>query len=88
MKPAQNEQLRHAALDVLAPRFPTALPLGGVRRRIAADALVDFGYSDDELEACLMFLREEKFTDFTSDALGSSKWWRATSEVVKRFERG
>lgn len=86
-KAEQNEQLRHAALEVLALRYPTALPLDRVRRRIHADGLVEFGYSDDELAAALDFLREEKLLEFNPDPLGSTRYWKATSEGVKRFER-
>lgn len=88
MRAEQAEQLRHAVLEVLATRFPTALPPGGIRRRIAMDAAVDFGYSDEELNAALEFLRQEKLVFFTQDPLGASKYWGSTSEGVKACERG
>ena len=43
----QNEELRHAALEVLAVRHPTAHPLHAVRRRIDKDHLIEFRYDDE-----------------------------------------
>ncbi len=41
--PSQEAQeLRHAALEVLATRHPTALDLAAIARRIERDRLVDF----------------------------------------------
>lgn len=88
MKPEQKEQLRRAAAEVLAVRFPAALPLGGIRRRIAADGMVDFPYSDEELAAALEFSKQEDFVKSTPDPFGSSPAWSATSDGVKACERG
>lgn len=87
MKPDQKEELRRAAAEVLANRFPAALPLGGIRRRIAADGMVDFPYSNEELEGALEFSKQEGFVKSTPDPFGSSPAWAATSEGVKACER-
>lgn len=87
MKAEEKEQLRRAAMEVLAVRFPTALPLGGIRRRIAKDALVDFPYADEDLTAALEFSKQEGWANSTPDTFGSSLAWAATSKGVKGHER-
>lgn len=87
-KSVNNEELRHAVLEVIALRFPTALPVKSIGRRVRDDAMVDFAFTDEETAAALEFLKGEQLADFTEDSLGSSRAWRATSAGVKRYERG
>lgn len=88
MKPAENEQLRRACLEVLAARVPTALQLTAVRRRVVTEALVDFPFDDAALVAALNFLQGFQLVASTVDDFGTTTYWRATSKGVLAFERG
>ena len=88
MNAQQNEELRHAALEVLAVRHPTAHPLHAVRRRIDKDHLIDFRYDDDALNAALHFLAGLDLVVVNLDELGSTGHFSATPRGVLAHERG
>jgi len=81
-----RELLRHATLEVLAARHPTALPFPGIRRRIAQQ--LDFPFHDSDLESALDFGKSQGWLTFTFDEAGSSKWWSATAAGLLKIERG
>lgn len=86
---AEREELRHAVLEILAERFPVALPVAGVRRWAARE--VAFPFTDDDITAALEFWRNDgadpKAT-FDFDSAGSSRWWRITQAGLLHVERG
>ena len=82
----QNELLRHAVLEVLAVRHPSAITTAAVRRRISIE--LDFEAALEDVEAALEFLRGIKLVGMEQDDLGSTKYWAATSEGVLKYERG
>lgn len=82
------EELRHAALEVLASRPGIALPLPGIRRRIEQGNLIDGKIADEELRAALAVLISLGLADVAHDKLGSTEHFQATGEGVLAFERG
>lgn len=90
MTPGQNEELRHAALEVLATRHPSALATRSIIRRIEGDKMLDFKITDEDVNAALMFLSglTPPLVNFTRDQLGSTQYSAATSAGVLAWERG
>ena len=80
------ELLRHAALECLAARHPVALPLGGIRRRIAT--MLDWTPTDPDLVSALALLVDKGLAKSEPDTLGSSVWYSATADGLLRIERG
>lgn len=83
---SQKEDLRHAVLEVVVVRFPTALPVRAIRRHVAKE--VGFAVDDDVVQAAAEF--HVGLGNFTgaNDPLGSSKYYTATPTGVLAFERG
>lgn len=86
MTPEQNEDLRHAVLEIVASRHPTALPVRAIRRHAANE--VGFQIDDAATMAAAEF--HVGLGNFTvaPDPLGSSKYYTATPQGVLAFERG
>lgn len=84
----QSEDLRRAALEVLASRFPVALSAAAIRRRIKDGSMVDFDCTDAEVSAALELLRGKEFVLSKRGELGASEYWQATSLGVLTWERG
>jgi hypothetical protein len=82
----QREELRHAALEFLSIRHPAAFNLRQIHRALNRE--LGFLVEAADIESALQFLRGLKFTDTTPDELGSTFYWRATSEGVRAYERG
>lgn len=87
LNPGQNEQLRHAAREVLAARPGASLDLRGIRRRIDKDKLVDFKFEDADLRAALSFLLGLEHISTTRDSLGATEYFQATTAGILAFER-
>lgn len=85
MNPADAEILRHAALDALALRHPTALTSRALRR--AMEKEVDFSFTDADLASALEVLRGKNLAAFELDPLGSTQWWTATADGKLATER-
>lgn len=85
---AQKEELRHAALEVLAARVGTALPLPGISRRISDDDMLDFTFEPGELRAALSLLAGLGHVGIERDSLGSTEYFTASASGVLAFERG
>lgn len=81
-----KEELRHAALEVLVARHPTAHPLPAIRRHTSR--AVAFKFADDDLQSALAFLVQCGLIITSRDGLGSSEYWVATSAGVLAVERG
>jgi hypothetical protein len=89
LTPPEREQLRHAALEVLAARHPVALPLTGIRRSVARE--VGFPFSDPDLTSALEFWITHEASpklSFETDTAGSTRWYRATAAGLLLVERG
>jgi hypothetical protein len=87
MNAQQNEELRRVTLEVLATRFPTALQVPAITRRINDAALLDFQATDDAVIGALEFLRGFQHVAVTMEPLGSTKYYAATSAGVLAWER-
>jgi hypothetical protein len=91
MTPKQNEELRHAALHVLAVRFPTALHIPAIRRRLDIEKLLDFQPADADIEAAMAFLvgiTPRPLLQPVTDGFGATHYWKATADGVLAWERG
>lgn len=86
LAPDLQEQLRHAALEALVYRHPTALPVPGIARRVGLS--VDFRFEPADLSSALELLRGLGYAASTPDPLGSSAWWTATAAGKLFLERG
>ena len=85
MNPAQFETLRHAVLESLAARSGVALPVRGIRRRLATE--VDFPVEEADVNGALLFLQDKGLVTSDLDPLGSTLWWRATADGILAVER-
>lgn len=85
MTPEQNETLRHAVLEMVALRHPTAQPGRAIRRVVARE--VDFALDDEAVRAAAEF--HVGLGNFSSeiDPLGSTKYYQATPAGVLAYER-
>lgn len=82
----EREELRHVTLAELAVRYPTAHITRTIRRKVAEAVM--FKFTDAEQDAALEFLREKGLVSFEHDALGATKFWKATAAGVQVRERG
>ena len=85
------EELRHAVLDFLCARQAVAFEPETILERIIRSRILDFHPGPDEFTAALTFL--ENFSpapliNCKRDALGSSRFYQATSAGVLAWERG
>lgn len=85
MSAGEKELLRYAVLECLTSRHPAAVSEAGVERRVRLE--LDFRVAPEEVASALEVLRGEGLIGVTVDALGSTKWWVATSQGVLRVER-
>jgi len=86
MTPQEKETLRKVALEALVSRHPAALNLSMITRRVAAE--VDFALTSDDVEGALAFLEGGKFVQTSTESLGSTQYYAATTEGVLHVERG
>lgn len=87
MTAPQFEELRHAVLEVLASRHPTALSEDAIARRIIAEQLVDFRFEQSTQRSALEFLRDKGMVKMQTDTLGSTAYWTATADGQLAYER-
>lgn len=85
MNSTENEMLRHAALDVLVARHPTALRTEAVRRHVVSE--VGFRFGEEDLASALAVLEELGLAARRLDALGSGSYWQATAKAKLESER-
>ena len=79
--------MRHAVLDCLVWRHPTALSVAGIRRRVATE--VGFAPETIAVEAALAILAgmNPALAESAADELGATAYWRATAAGVLFVER-
>lgn len=82
----EKEILRHALLEVLAVRFPTAHNTRAIRRMVARE--VAFPVAEEDVQRELMMLVGLKHASVTPDPLGSTQHFAATPDGVIANERG
>jgi len=82
---SEREELRHVVLEILAVRHPAALPVHSVARHARTAMGIEIPESD--VTAACELLRGFAFADFSMDELGATKYWRATSAGVLKYER-
>jgi hypothetical protein len=80
--------LRMAVREVLAPRFPTALGVAAIRRRVEQDQMLDFKVTDEGVVAALAFLEGAGQVARMPAELGAVDAWKATTAGVRAWERG
>lgn len=86
MNPTDNEALRHAVLEILAPRYPATKTPEQIARVLTKD-FKEIQFTKGDLDAALAFLQEKKFARVDFDGMGPTQYWCATSEGVLYFER-
>jgi hypothetical protein len=87
MSPAAKEALRHATLAFLAERAACAFPNSTITARIRAARLLDEMPDESDTAEALQFLAGLHLVSITPDALGSTKFYQATSAGVLAHER-
>lgn len=88
MNAQQSEEIRHAVLEIIASRFPTALAVPAIRRRVKDAALVDFDPTDDHVNVALHFLLGMGRVEKRHDDMGATEYWACTSAGRLAWERG
>ena len=86
MNAEQKENLRHAVLEFLVLRHPSAFPPRALRRRLAEE--LDFLITEEDIAIACEFLIGMGHARLLPDALGSTNYFSATSSGVLAFERG
>jgi hypothetical protein len=86
MNTKDNEELRHAVLEVLGMRPGIALPIPAIVRHVKKEVV--FAFSPDDISAALAVLLDLDFVKFERDELGITQNGRATTKGVLRVERG
>lgn len=86
MSPQQKEDLRHAVLEFLTARHPTAHTPRAIRRHVAKE--VDSDPSEADVEGTALFLVQLGHAQTVPDPLGSTKYFSATPAGVLARERG
>jgi hypothetical protein len=86
MSNEEKEELRHAVLECLVARHPAALPVKGVLR--VARSEVAFTVGEQDVLGALVFLKDAGLARSQYDEMGSSTWWSASADGVKKVERG
>ena len=81
----EKEDLRHATLDQLAARHPTAVTPIALARALRTH--LGFVPSEADLLSVLESLRGLNLATFERDPLGSTQWWTATSHGLLAVER-
>lgn len=85
----RNEEVRRAAMEVLGPRHPCALPPGAILRRFEIEKLVDgVKATPGELVAALALLEELELVEKVPSQIGAGTCWKATAAGVLKWERG
>jgi Fe2+ or Zn2+ uptake regulation protein len=85
MTNSQKEELRHEVLSVLASRQETALTSKQILHRTAKE--VDFAIDPVAILAALYFLEGMTFVKKTTDGMGTTEYFQATSAGVLTWER-
>lgn len=83
----QKEELRQAVLQAAVIRAPAALTVRQLARAVKKE--LPFLFEESDAEAACELLRglTPALFEFTTEALGSTKYWRATSAGVLHVER-
>ena len=79
-----NEEVRNAVLDYLGARPSVSQTADTIFRRLKTE-YPELTLAD--INAALIFLENQKFVEFNFDKLGSTKYWKSTSEGVLYVER-
>lgn len=83
----QKEELRIAILAYLAARHPIAFGQEAIRKTILRRQLVDFQFDSDAAESALSLLLDMKMITPQTEALGTTKYYAASSAGLLDAER-
>jgi hypothetical protein len=81
----QKEELRHEVLTALAVRHPAALSARQVFRVVKRE--LPFLFEESDVLAALELIKGFGWAEFTIDELGTTRYWRCTSNGVLHYER-
>jgi hypothetical protein len=84
----QREELRFAIREQLAAAQTVALTAEMIFRRVGRTRMVDFEFSQRDVEEALTFLVGLAQATETPAPLGATKYYQATSAGVLAHERG
>jgi hypothetical protein len=82
-----NETVRYAVLNFLAPRQVAAFDARQIMNRLNAEGSTDVPLKLIEVESACAYLEGAKLIEGLSEKMGSTKYWKATSEGVNASER-
>ena len=77
------EELRRAVLAHLATRFPVAQSASTIAHRLARE----FVTTTPDVETACQFLADLHLLEIVTEPLGSTKYYKATSQGVLHHER-
>jgi hypothetical protein len=86
MTPEDKELLRHAVLEAVVIRHPTAMAVRAISRHVATG--VGFKVGEEDIKSAAEF--HVSLGNFTvaPDPLGGSRYYTATAVGVLAYERG
>jgi hypothetical protein len=87
LTPQQREELRIAILAYLAARHPLAFHREAIRDSMLRRQLVDFLFDNDAAESALSLLLDMKLITPQTEALGTTKYYAASSAGLLEAER-
>lgn len=90
MSAQEHQDLRLAVREVIAARYPTAMAVASIRRRVEQDQMLDFKITDEGVMSALAYLAElnPAQAEKSLASLGATDFWKATAAGVRAWERG
>lgn len=82
-----KELLRRACLAYLAARSTLSFCATGVARSLETRRLIDFRATVEDVTAALEYIAGDGLAEATPTTFGSTRYWQATTEGVRRAER-
>ncbi len=87
-EPLRSETVRIALLAFLSPRQSLSFDLPTLLFRLNRSGQIDFKLQPDDLTKAVAFLEGKEYIKHTVSALGSTRFYQATSAGVLAHERG
>jgi hypothetical protein len=87
MTPKQKEELRIVLLTFLTARHPLAFNAESIRATLVRRGILDFPFSDQDVESALAVLQDLQLVAGNVESLGSTTHWSATAQGLIEVER-
>ena len=85
--PEESEMLRVAILEYLGSRHPLTWTKKQIAQGLKMRSLVDFTFSEQDLDSAIAVLSGKKFIESDQEELGSTLYFRASADGLIEWER-